>query len=362
MENYTNMMVYANKWESQRYEDRKQYMAKLLQTYTELVLISEMGIAVENETNPQAAKADFASLHQSIQAVQSAYDTYQVVERPNNERYYQVPGHECLLAGIADSRQVTGNMPDGWSGTPDDFRDQLQNHQFKNLFTNQSLGVSNSNPTAQWLHQVYLDYGGKALSDIFFDPTERNITRSGSLDGANFITNDEKLDWDPQNCYGLIGPYTEYDFFESATIASNDSSTNVMQLAQGCFRTPNPLPGTRPWVYLDDQPNVNFIGLAVLNQGKTPTDFTPSSIGKSTPPTSSTANTPSSTNSSTSTENTPSSANSSTSSAGSPASAAVDNPYTGANMANTSLPWALAVALAGGVLSVSLLRKRRSHH
>lgn len=337
LENYTQMMVYANKWEHQGYADRKEYLAKLLQTYTELTMISEMSIAVENETDPTLAEADFTTLNKNIQSVQGAIATYQVVERPSNERYYQVPGHECLLSSIAEPRQVNPNLPNGWSGGMDDFHSLLQNNQFQNLFTNQSLGTTNSNPTIQWMQQVFADYNSDSpmsMFGIFFSPTEGNFTSAKPLGTSVFLTNDEHLDWAQHK--DLFGT-SWADFTESATMVLNNSSTQLVQLAHGGIGGANGLE------YLDDQHNVNFIGLAVLNQGPTSDHFQPSSTSTGTPAT------------------VPSSPVHNTSSVHSNSSNVVDNPHTGTSNANAFLPWVLAVITAGGAFVILLLRKRRIH-
>lgn len=337
LENYTQMMVYANKWEHQGYADRKEYLAKLLQTYTELTMISEMSIAVENETDPILAKADFTTLNKNIQSVQGAIATYQVVERPSNERYYQVPGHECLLSSIAEPRQVNPNLPNGWAGSMDNFHSLLQNNQFQNLFTNQSLGTTNSNPTAQWMQQIFADYNGKmSMFGIFFSPTEGNFTSTKPLGTSVFLTNDEHFDWEQHK--DLFGT-SWADFTESATMVLNNSNTQLVQLAEGGIGGSNGLE------YLDDQHNVNFIGLSVLSQGATSTHFQPSPAQTGAP-----ATVPSS------------SVSHNTSSVYSNSSNVVDNPHTGASNTNTSLPWALTVITTGGALIAVLLWRKRCIH
>lgn len=361
---FDDLTRYSYKWEQQGYDQRRTFQASALGLYVSMAAYAQLCLAAAQDqgwpinSSSVSPQTQYKRIMDYNAAVQKMATTESVVERPSNQRYYQVRGHECLLASIADSRRVKGNMPDNWSGTPDDFRNQLQNHQFKNLFTNQSLGVSNSNPTAQWLHQVYLDYGGgKELSEIFFDPAEGNISKSGPMDGAAFITNDEQFDW--KKCSGLFHIETWYDFTESATVAFNDSSTKVMKLANG------EIPASYGFLYLDDQPNVNFIGLAVLNQGVTPVDFVPpvaSSMGDTFDQPSSSATVlsqPSSSDASQQASQTDLQASSQSTSQVS--SATVQNPHTGNDGLNHVLLWIPIAFLVAGISGLLVWKRRSSH-
>lgn len=351
---YNQEAIYEFKWENQGYETREAFQADALSTFTALTAIAELELSEEQNNGVSTASTDFSYLQTNISDVNKTVGKEAVVERPSYERYYQVPGHECLLAAAADARQVNPNFPSGWSGDFNDYENQLRNNQFVNLFTYQSplyenTRFVNTNPTANWLKEIYADYGNnEALYHIFFDQDKGNIAAGSNVaDGEAFITNDEQFKFSKHDPW-LGAKYA--DFTESATVAADDSNSKLVKLAEGEIGGPD------GWDYYDDQPNVNFIGLAVLNQGVTPVDFTPSTAAKiddteNTSHTSSSSSNKATSSQSSISSTSPASSSSSTSSVPPSSPTAVQNPYTGDNeQGNVQwIPFALLTAIISGI-------------
>lgn len=277
---FDQLALYTYNWEHQGYDARRSFQASALGLFVPLAALAmeSLSVAVQENLPPNSSgftpAVQYQSLLNDLVAVLNMANNEAVVERPGNQRYYQTPGHECLLADVADARQVAGSFPANWQGSEHSFKNQAIS-QFVNLFTNQSLGVANTNPSADWLNSVYSDYKSTStLWNIFFSSDQGNITQGNNVAaGAGFITNDQRFDW---QTYPTFFMKTDATFTENTTIIKNSSDPSDFTkvdtlLADGDYSQSE----NNSWEYDNEQKGVYFIGLAVLNMGRTEIDFVP---------------------------------------------------------------------------------------
>jgi hypothetical protein len=171
------LALLAYKWEHQGYLSREALRADALGNYVALAAYSMMGLAaqIEKETDTyQKLKLinKLENLQAQIDKIAAMSEKYPVVRRPDNLRYYQVPGRTLLLEANADCRYVNKTKP-----TWQNWLNWKTSGHFAGLLNNE-LGYTN--PTTDWLTGVYKDYGkSKWLFDIIFDKDEGNFTYGG---------------------------------------------------------------------------------------------------------------------------------------------------------------------------------------
>lgn len=301
---------YSLPWEHQGYLPRTQFREYIFGIYTTLDAVAQacLAYAAENKLTPNSSgvdpQAQLATLQQTTRTVSETLKSQETVaERPSYQRYYQIPGHECLLANTSDTRHVDQIPSDAYNSIISQgkafmdagpveptnvfqyFNNYLNSHQYPNVYTNQSIGLTNTLPTSDWLKQVYADYGNSTpLFDAFFGKNEGNLPVDQSLinSGARFITNGIDVNIiSPESTegYDYLGykdSIMKQDFSVKATAV--DSSANSLLY---CLAT-----GYAEYDGNDNEDLINntadtgdhFIGLSVLHQGVTPVDFDAVSI------------------------------------------------------------------------------------
>lgn len=224
---FDKLILYSYNWEHQGYERRIAFQSYAIGLYTNLAGISMAGLIVGIEdadmrlkdmpegTEKRRLKTnrnDMATLLDELRA--QTEEIYNMVEahtiniRPDDERYYQVPGHELLLKATAVPKTVNPtypNKPSRWVMSYDLYGGVLCDGMEKNKFFSKYNengyypqpydGKSAPYPRSDWLISVYKDYGGlKTMYEIFFDKNEGGIELPGiiGLDDPNlaFVTSD----------------------------------------------------------------------------------------------------------------------------------------------------------------------------
>lgn len=305
---YDNYIRYTYKWEDQGYASRQTFREYILGTYMTITSVAEMSLEYAKENNLQNASAtspgqELLNLQQDVQNFNSIIQSEgTITERPSNQRYYQVPGHECLLANSTNIRQVdqmSSSMVNsiennGFSIFINDWyyniggfdaqnfnllKSYFTSHEYPAVYSNKSLGVVNTLPTSTWLNEVYQDYGSsKSLYDIF---TSEGI----SIDQSN--SNDDYLA-DPSVNFGSVENYVDGDgwlfhytqpFSVNASIVTQNGNSSSHILTQGsCNYVAQSGEGYSDAAWSENFQNTpdttsRWIGLAVLHQGVTPVGY-----------------------------------------------------------------------------------------
>ncbi len=222
---FDKLMLYGYKWEHHGYPYRIAFQAHVMALYTNLAALSMEGLTVgidEAEKNGNTADKLMMitlrdNLKAQISAVNAMAENHEIVLRPKDQRYYQVPGHELLLKAVAIPRTVNPTYPNFPNRWPNDWI--MSYDLFGGVICNGSSsvpggvfcskynpsgylpipkdGISGPYPTADWFVNVYNDYGGlKNLYDIFFSEDEGDIDKSGIPDmNANPIPPFTTSDW-----------------------------------------------------------------------------------------------------------------------------------------------------------------------
>ncbi|MBP5462646.1 MAG: hypothetical protein J6Y20_11045 [Lachnospiraceae bacterium] len=196
---YHQWCKYKYKWEHQAYDDWMSFRNSAYIQYMVSASIDRMSLVSRIENRKEAGYAHsttlegrLSQLEQQIKDVAKAFSDSSVVIRSDEYRYYQYPGHECLLYAKA-KKQVVPMEPDRKSGVdvynhkytnfPQGLRNKGEgkiwvNLEFWRTFIsyNKDSGGTSLCPTVEWFKGVYGDYGGtKNLWQIFFDPNEGNM-------------------------------------------------------------------------------------------------------------------------------------------------------------------------------------------
>ena len=209
------LMKYKHHWEHQAYEEWASFQNYAIGRYLSVSALNRLSLMARiqaidewNAAHPDQTVDDsvlqerFKMLDEQIEQVKQLFEESKVVERADNVRYYQYPGHELLVYTQASKQNVPiepnpkvgiehilnphlapgDGKPQG-IGEIDNYILPLAN--FWKPFTHYN-GKTNL-VEHSWLKQVYDDYSGqKNLYDIFFSAEEGGLT---APDGAN-------KDWD----------------------------------------------------------------------------------------------------------------------------------------------------------------------
>lgn len=272
---FDQLALYSYKWEHQGYDTRRSFQTSVLGLYVPLASFAHLCLsAAKNENFPQnmsgvTPQVQYNNILNTDKAVLNMANDKTVVERPQDQRYYQVPGHECLLLNIAENRLEKIDFS-SWpkSGSKDYFK-TIHTQWLNHYLHNDSQNVTNQNPSIDWLQSVYADYGkSRTLWDIFFTEDEGNIAPPiNSSDNLEFITSTSS-----SHILGF-GTSSAFEYLDVFKLINNKNADikdygvlPSMKYDHGKFK------------YSDFDNKHKFdglIGLTVLNQGVTPVDFVP---------------------------------------------------------------------------------------
>lgn len=344
---FDELARYTYPWEHQGYATRRRFQASVLGLYSCLASFAELSLAEAIQDNlpvncsGASPKSQFKQLRDVTKNLAALAKRNEVKERQYNLRYYQVPGNECLLFWTAELKTVHSLPKD--HGSYDEFN-QAVLKTYDDLFTNGNFGMKYSLPSADWLKQVYMDYGGeKSLWNIFFGKTEGNISALKNYDDSTyrFLTDDHKIERAVVLGYGYTIHGTIVDL--DATVSKN-LLLSWMAMA----------PASKDWkkdskwfnLDVDDNDQYWMIDLIVLKYGETPADYVP----EATNPTATKQSSSSSGSAGASSQSVKVS-----SSSGSASSAAASNPNTG----GTGVGVVCIPALLLSALAILRFRKKR---
>ncbi|ADU27871.1 hypothetical protein [Ethanoligenens harbinense] len=285
---------YAYPWEHQAYTERQSFRAYVIGTYSMLNAIALMSLEYANQNppstwanhpgttyapnyydgsgfSPQIELTNFESNLQDVNTILAGESTF--TRRPSDQRYYQVPGHECLLASSAENWPKVLSNSDTGAGCTSVFTGQIWTQTCDALtagqFSNNNLGIANTRPTSDWLEAVYKDYGGTSLYDIFLQPDNGNFTAdSGISGGMVFLTNTSNATGNDVSAGG------DGKWWDNATIVDDSGQLDSNYTIAWGMATDggNWEVGIEPDV--DSWYNTaHCIGLAVLNQTATPMGY-----------------------------------------------------------------------------------------
>lgn len=189
---YDKLVQYSYKWEHQGYANRISFQAYTIALYTNLAALSKLSLAAlyedAVERGDDVDKANYLSAHQYLIAqigqVSAMADSHAVIKRPDNQRYYQVPGHETLFLAQAYLR-----MPKG-SKTFANLRHNVLELEYPTGHSEYTY------PSVTFFQNIYFDYGGNvSLYNIFFDADKGNFTLPASVSSSPALTAESKSWW-----------------------------------------------------------------------------------------------------------------------------------------------------------------------
>lgn len=337
---FDELARYTYKWEYQGYDDRVRFQADVIGLYTYLAAIDKLALAQAIQDNLPvnesciSAQTELKDLDDMTKTVSDLAQEKTIVRRPSYLRYYQVPGHECLL-------YETGQA--GWLEDQTFKSTKDAKNYFNNLLTINSLGIKAELPSAAWLKQVYDDYGGsKSLNQIFFGEDCGNINLGANWSTVNFIkpafaTTDRRV---------LIPGLEIEDMLVDFSGNALTSFTLLMD--------PAVVFGDNKWKRMVDYEEI--IDLAVVHQGVTPVDYVPSTVPEATAIRQPSSSSSQSSSSSSVTEDTTSSQTASSQTS----SSAVSNPKTGDD-GMPIFPAGIAVISSAAALFFLVFQKKHPH-
>ena len=195
-------------WENQSYDDWIGFQNAVFGMYMNAAFIDRLSLNARIQALEKAGKShdtldqQLDSLKATIKEVNEIYVERKVTKRPDNERYYQYPGHEKLLYTKAKQQKIP-EEPDKnigvneygikklqgirWEYTPFGIQVAGPKLEFWRTFISYNLdeGGTTLCPTAEWFQQVYKDYGSNtSLFDIFFSENEGNFTKPAGADSS----------------------------------------------------------------------------------------------------------------------------------------------------------------------------------
>lgn len=182
------------KWEHQGYEARGFFQNCALSQYLTAASIDKLSLIARMQELPAGERGvleqRLKDLNDQVKLVKDTLAPMAVVQRPDTERYYQIPGHETLFY-TQSCQQIVPNEDPGACLKPYGGGWNIKGFHYTGVIAKTGLVIdlpfwsplikfnadpNTSLPSFNLLNTLRSDYGGTSLYSIFFDADKGNFT------------------------------------------------------------------------------------------------------------------------------------------------------------------------------------------